>query len=269
MGIKGAALATVISQLVSFLYFVRYYISGNSFLKMHSRNFTIEWDILKSILAIGIASFSRMTAVSLSGIIVNRTLVSYGGDYAVSAFGILFRIMMFALMPAVVIGQGLQPILGFNYGAKRYDRALQVIKMAMIAATACCVLVFLVIYFIPEPFIRIFTNDTELISLASYSAKLIFLAMPLVGIIMVGSLVFQSIGKATKSFVTAIARPVLFLIPLVFTLPRFLQLDGVFWAYPIADALTVLLTMALLIPQIKELRSMHSKQQMEHSSFLQ
>jgi Na+-driven multidrug efflux pump len=143
-----------------------------------------------------------------------------------------------------------------------------VIRLAMIAATACCVIVFLVIYFIPEPFIRIFTADSELIALASYAAKFIFLAMPLVGIIMVGSLVFQSIGKATRSFVTAIARPVLFLIPLVFILPRFLQLDGVFWAFPAADALTVLLTMTLLIPQIRELRSMHSQQQVGHSTFL-
>jgi len=264
MGIKGAALATVISQLVSLLYFVRYYISGNSFLKMHSRNFIIEWDLLKSILAIGIASFSRMMAVSLSAIIVNTTLVKYGGDYAVSAFGIVNRIMMFAIMPGVVIGQGLQPILGFNYGARRYDRALQVIRLAIIAATAFCVIVFLVIYFIPQPFIRVFTADSELIALATYAAKFIFLAMPLVGIIMVGSLVFQSIGKATRSFVTAITRPVLFLIPLVFILPRFLQLEGVFWAFPAADALTVLLTMSLLIPQIRELRGMHSRQQTAH-----
>jgi putative MATE family efflux protein len=266
MGIKGAALATVLSQLVSFLYFIRYYASGNSFLKMHFRNFIIEWDLLKSILAIGIASFSRMMAVSLSAIIVNTTLVKYGGDYAVSAFGIVNRIMMFAIMPGVVIGQGLQPILGFNYGARRYDRALQVIRLAIIAATAFCVIVFLIIYSVPQPFIRVFTSDSELIALATYAARFIFLAMPLVGIIMVGSLVFQSIGKAAKSFITAIARPFLFLIPLLFVLPRFLQLDGVFWVFPAADALTVLLTMSLLIPQIRELRGMHLRQRMEHNT---
>jgi putative MATE family efflux protein len=266
MGIKGAALATVLSQLVSFLYFIRYYASGNSFLKMHFRNFIIEWDLLKSILAIGIASFSRMMAVSLSAIIVNTTLVKYGGDYAVSAFGIVNRIMMFAIMPGVVIGQGLQPILGFNYGARRYDRALQVIRLAMIAATAFCVIVFLIIYSVPQPFIRVFTSDSELIDLATYAARFIFLAMPLVGIIMVGSLVFQSIGKAAKSFVTAIARPFLFLIPLLFVLPRFLQLEGVFWVFPAADALTVLLTMSLLIPQIRELQGMHLRQRMEHNT---
>lgn len=256
MGIKGAALATVIAQLVSVLFFMSYYFSGKSFLKIHSKNLIIEWDILKSILAIGVASFARMVAGSLSAIFVNRTLVAYGGDYAVSAFGIIHRIMMFAIMPGIVIGGGLQPILGFNYGAKRYDRALKAIKLAIAAATACCVVVFMVLYFVPEPFIRIFSTDNELIALASYAAKRLFLAMPLIGFIMVGSLVFQSIGKATQSFITATSRPFLFLIPLIFILPPFLQLDGVWWAFPIADALTFTLTLTLLIPQIRELRSM-------------
>jgi putative MATE family efflux protein len=269
MGIRGAALATVISQLVSVLYFVRYYLSGKSFLKIYSKNLIIEWGILKSILAIGIASFARMLAGSLSAMLVNRTLVAYGGDYAVSTFGILHRILMFAIMPGIVIGSGLQPILGFNYGAKRYDKALQVTKLAIIAATTCSVIVFFVLYFAPEPFVRIFTNDTDLIALASYAAKRLFLVMPMVGFMMVGSLVFQSIGKAKQSFITAISRPVLFLIPLIFILPRFLQLDGVWWTFPIADALTVLLTLSLLIPQIRELRSMHSQQQLGQATLYQ
>jgi len=257
MGIRGAALATVISQMVSVMYFMRYYLSGKSFLKIRFKNLIIEWDILKPILAIGAASFARMMAGSISAIFVNRMLVAYGGDYAISAFGILHRIMMFAIMPGIVIGSGLQPILGFNYGAKRYDKALQAIKLAIIAATACSVTVFLVLYFAPEPFVRIFTTDSELITLASHAAKLLFLAMPMIGFMFVGSLVFQSIGKAKQSFITAISRPVLFLIPLIFILPRFLQLDGVWWSFPIADAFAVLLTASLLIPQIKELRSMH------------
>ena len=258
MGIRGAALATVISQVISVIYFMSYYFTGKSFLKIRFRNLIIEWDILKSILAIGIASFARMLAGSLSAVLVIRTLVAYGGDYALSAFGILHRIMMFAIMPGIVIGSGLQPILGFNYGAKRYDKALQAIKLAIIAATSCSVLVFLVLYFAPEPFIRIFTTDSELISIASHAAKRLFLVMPMIGFMFVGSLVFQSIGKAKQSFITAISRPVLFLIPLIFIMPRFLQLDGVWWSFPLADVFTVLLTLSLLIPQIKELRSMHS-----------
>jgi len=116
MGIRGAALATVIAQMISAGYFISYYASGKSFLRIHSRNLILEWDVLKAILAIGIASLARTLAGSLSILFVNRTLVAYGGDLAVSAFGIINRIMMFAIMPGIVIGQGLQPILGFNYG---------------------------------------------------------------------------------------------------------------------------------------------------------
>jgi putative MATE family efflux protein len=254
MGVQGAALATVIAQLISVLYFMSYYFSRKSFLKIHFRNLIIEWNILKSILAIGIASFARMMAGSLSAIFVNRMLVTYGGDLGVSTFGIINRIMMFALMPGIAIGGGLQPILGFNYGAKRYNMALKAIKIAMIAATACCLVVFIALYFAPEPFIRIFTSDNELIALGSYAAKRVFLSLYLIGFIMVGSLTFQAIGKATQAFVTAISRPFLFLIPLVFILPRFLALDGVWLAFPITDGLTFLLTISLLLFQVRELK---------------
>jgi len=257
MGIQGAALATVIAQLISVLYFMRYYFSGKSFLKIYSRNLAIQWHILKQILAIGVASFSRMVATSISAIFVNRMLILYGGDMAISAFGIIHRLMMFAIMPGIVIGGGLQPILGFNYGAKRYDRALRAILIAMGAAIACGLVVFGIVYFAPEPFVRIFTNDAELIALSSYAAKRIFLALYMIGLFMVGSLVFQSIGKAVQSFITSIARPILFLIPLVFILPEFLGLDGVWLAFPISDGFTLLLTLMLLFPQIRELRKKH------------
>ena len=254
MGIRGAALATVIAQSISAVYLLSYYFTGKSLLKIHSRNLGIEWNLLKAILAIGIASFARTLAGSLSAIFVNRVLVAYGGDFAVSAFGIINRIVMFALMPGMVIGQGLQPVLGFNYGAKRYDRALKAIKIAIVAATVCCVAAFMVLYFAPEPFIRIFTTDNELVALGSYAAKRVFLALYLIGFMMVGSLVFQSIGKAKQSFITAISRAALFLIPLVLTLPHFLQLDGVWLSFPIADALSFLLTLALFIPQVREFK---------------
>jgi len=256
MGIQGAALATVIAQIISMAYLLRYYFSEKSFLQIHSRNLLIEFKILKSILAIGIASFTRMLASSLSVIFINRICITYGGDYAVSAYGIINRIMMFAIMPGIVIGQGLQPVLGFNYGAKRYKKALKTVLIAIVAATVCSIIVFLILFLLPEPFIRIFTSDSKLIAQGAYAAKRVFLALYLVGFGMVGSLTFQSIGKATQSFITAVARPALFLIPLVFILPRFLQLDGVWLAFPIADALAVILILVLLIPQLRQFRKM-------------
>jgi len=257
MGIQGAALATVLAQMVSVAFFMRYYFSGKSFLKIYLRNMTIQWNILKEILAIGIASFSRMVAISFSAIFVNRMLILYGGDLAIAAFGIIHRIMMFAIMPGIVIGGGMQPILGFNYGAKRYDRAIKTILIATGVAIACGLFVFSIVYFAPEPLIRIFTDDAELITLSVYAAKRIFLALAIISVMMVGSLIFQSIGKAFQSFVTSIARPILFLIPLIFTLPPVLGLNGVWWSFPISDGLTFLLTLLLLIPQIRELRRKH------------
>jgi len=254
MGIKGAALATVLAQILPTVYFLRYYFSGKSFLKIHTQNLMLEFSIMKDIIIIGSASFARTVAGSLSAILVNRALVSYGGDDAISAYGVINRIMMFAMMPGMVTGQGLQPVLGFNYGARRYDRAMRAIKIAVIASTGLCLLSFMVLYFAPEPIIRIFTSESELIATASHAARRIFLAMYLIGPIMVGSLIFQSVGKAWQSFVTAISRPVLFLIPLIYILPPHLGVDGVWWAFPISDGLTFVLTVILLIPQIKELR---------------
>jgi Na+-driven multidrug efflux pump len=135
MGVKGAALATVISQLFTCLYYLKYYFSGNNFLRIHLQNMVIKWDILKSILAIGISSFARTAAQSLTAVFINITLLTYGGDLAISGYGLIQRIMIFAQMPSIVIGQAMQPILGFNYGAERYDRALRVIKIAIVATT--------------------------------------------------------------------------------------------------------------------------------------
>ncbi len=254
MGVKGAATATVIAQIITSIYFLRYYLSGKSYLRVHLQNMIIKWDILKAILAIGIASFARTTAQSLAVVFVNRTLVTFGGDLAISSYGLIHRVMMFAMMPGIVIGQGMQPILGFNYGARRYDRALRVIKIAVIAATGYCTIAFFVLHFYPELFIRIFTTDSELIVMAAHAAKHIFFAVYLIGFIMVGSIIFQAIGKATQAFVTAIGRPALFLLPLVLILPNYWQLDGVWLAFPITDALTFILVLALLIPQIKMFR---------------
>jgi putative MATE family efflux protein len=257
MGIQGAALATVIAQMTSVAFFIRYYFSGKNFLKIHLKNLAIQWGILKEILAIGVASFFRMVAGSISAMLVNRMLVFYGGDLAISAFGIIHRVMMFAIMPGIVIGGGLQPILGFNYGAKRYDRAIKAILMAMGAAFACGLFVFGLLYFAPEPFIRIFTDDAGLIALTTHAARRVFLALSIIGPMMAGSIIFQSIGKAVQSFVTSVSRPILFLIPVVLILPDFLGLEGVWLAFPISDGLALLLTLSLLVPQLRDLSRKH------------
>lgn len=256
MGIKGAAIATVLSQVVTSLYIIHYYLFQGSSVKVHMKNFVPKLIVIRGIMVIGFGSFIRTTGGGLVAIIVNRTLVAYGGDLAVAAYGMVLRAMMVAFMPIISVGQGLQPILGFSYGAKRFDRALQAIKLSVIVATIFSIISFLFIFFLRAPIMGIFTNDGLLVAAGSHAAKLIFLAVYLIGFQMVGSVVFQALGKAVPTFVTATSRQILFLLPLVFILPRFLQLDGVWLSAPIADALSFILTLALFIPQIRELQRM-------------
>ena len=248
MGVRGAALATVIAQLISSLYFLSYHFSGKSFLKIHSRNLIIQWQIMKDILAIGVSALAMVLTGSIASIFVNRLLVFYGGDLHIAAFGIIHRIMMFALMPGMVIGQGLQPILGFNYGAKRYDRALKTIKIAVTYATVISTVAFFILYFYPEPFLRVFTDDVELIDVSVYAAKIVFAVMPVIGLMMVGQIIFQAIGKVIQAIISSLARSALFLLPTVLIFPHFWGIDGVWIAFPITDVLTLFLTGGLMIP---------------------
>lgn len=256
MGVKGAALGTIIAQFLSVMYFVNFYFRGHSRLKIRSKNLIFSWEIIKPILGIGASSLAMTLANSISSIFINRMLVSLGSDTAISAYGILNRISMFAMMPGISIGQGLQPILGFNYGVKRYDRAIKAIKIAIISATILCFWAFFVTYFVPEMLVRIFSSESNLITTSVYASKYLFITLYLLGFINVSTVMFQALGKATKAFVISIAKPLFFLLPLVLLLSTFLKLDGVWLAYPLADVLTFLLVLFLVIPQLKELRKM-------------
>jgi len=254
MGIKGAAIATTIAHLISAIYFLSYWLRGKGYLRLHLSNFILDLGIIKDIMVIGISGLARTFAGSISAIFVNRALAEWGGDYAISTFGILNRVMMFATMPGMVIGHGLQPILGYNFGAKRYHLALKGIKIAMTVSTSWCIIAFLALFFIPEPFIQVFSDDPALIEMSSAAARHIFLVMYLMGVVFTGSMVFVAIGKATEAFITSITQRALFLIPLVFILPPFWDIDGVWLSFPISDGLSFILTLALFIPVWKQFR---------------
>jgi Na+-driven multidrug efflux pump len=253
LGIKGAAMATVVGEAATTLYFVSYYFSGRNFLHFKLRNFIIQWPVMREILSIGVSAFTMAMSTSLSVVFVNKMCAAYGGDMAVSAFGIINRLIMLALMPGLVVGMGLQPIVGFNYGAKRFERILRAISISAVVATFFCTVSFVLGCFIPEIFVKIFTSDETLIALTVYAIKRIFSAIFIVGLIFVITTIFQALGKAAPAFFTSIARPVIFFIPLLYILPRYIKLDGVWWAFPFADILTFLLATTLVLPQIKEL----------------
>jgi putative MATE family efflux protein len=254
MGMKGAALAMVISQIVALVYVSSYYFTGESYLKLHWRNLIPDARIIKGIFAIGAAQFVQTIAMAASAVLLVKTIVNYGGDVSLGAFGIIQRIMLFSSVPGMVIGQAMQPILGFNYGAKRYNLALKTIFLATTTAMAFSIGAFFILYIIPEPIISIFTSDTQLVDETVFAARRIFLVLPLFGFFNVGQLIFPSVGKAIDTLIIAISRPALFLTPLVLTLPHVWQMTGVWLAFPGADVLTFLLTIGLLIPLIRQLK---------------
>jgi putative MATE family efflux protein len=261
MGIKGAAIATTLAHLISAIYFLNYWIRGKGYLRIHLKNFILELGIIKDIMIMGVSALGRTFAGSLSAIFVNRALAEYGGDYAISTFGILNRIMMFATMPGMVVGHGLQPILGYNFGAKRYDLALKSIKIAMTVSTSWCIIAFFLLYFVPAPFIQIFSSDTELIEMASSASRNIFLVLYLMGLVFTGSMVFMAIGKAKEAFITSITQRALFLVPLVFILPPAMGIDGVWLSFPVSDGLSFILTLALLIPVWRQFKRLGDQSQ--------
>jgi putative MATE family efflux protein len=254
MGVSGAALATVISQIAAMIYALSYYITGSSYIRLRIRNFMPDFKILRLIFAIGVSQFTQMVTTSIAAMIIIKMAATYGGDLALSSFGIIQRILNFAMMPGMVIAQGMQPILGFNYGAKRYHHVLKTFTLAAIAATALSTMLFLVLYLLPGPIIRVFTNDKQLIDECVHVMRLVFLALPVLGFFNVGQQVFPSIGKAVESFIVAIMRPVVFMLPSVLILPRFLDLNGVWLSFPTSDGMTFLLVVVLVIPLIRKLQ---------------
>jgi putative MATE family efflux protein len=260
MGVIGAGLATVISQFLVMVYIFSYYLTGTSFLKIRLKNLRPKMSILKPIFSIGVAGFAQTAAGSISSILLINMIISYGGDTALSAYGILQRISMFVSMPAMVLGQAMQPILGFNYGARRYNLALKAIKQASVIASVASIIGFIIIYAIPAPLIRIFSSDPVILQDGIQAARLIFISMPVMGVMMVGQTIFQAVGQAGRAFTTAIVRPIVFLIPLVLIMSRLWNLEGVYLSFPTSDILTFFLTVGLTIPVLKRFRKIAAEQ---------
>ena len=254
MGIRGAAIATMISNGASLAIFLWYYFSGRSPLKIKPKIFIPDLKILGQIVVIGVSGLAMTLSNSFSAIFLNNLLLIHGGDMAISTFGLINRAMVFIFMPCMVIGQGMQPIIGFNYGARQYDRVFKALKISLTWATGIAFAGFVVFYFFPGAIMRIFTTEQDLIAQTIYASKRMFLAIYLLGFISVTSIVFQSLGKAIQSFIASVARPALLLIPTLILLSSLWHLDGIWYTFPVTDVLTALVIAILLIPQIRDLR---------------
>ena len=260
MGVQGAAVATVISHVATSIYVTRYFLSGRSTLRLSLPSLKLEWSVTREIVAVGFPSFVRMGGMSFVLLIINRTLGVYGGDLSIAAYGIIHRMLMFTVMPLMGIGQGLQPILGFSYGAKQFGRSLEVTRYALLVASGLALATFVVLFFVPAPVMRIFTDDPGLIAVGVHASRYVFAAFFVVGFQVVGSVVFQALGHVGKTLVTSTSRHVLFRVPFMLVLPRFFEADGVWLTFPIADVLAALLVLFLIIPQLREFKRLRDMQ---------
>lgn len=257
-GIKGAAWATVIGQMASALWVLHYFLNGKSLLRFHANNLKLEPTVVGKIMAIGSAPFFMQVAASFLHMILNAKLTQYGGDVAVAAIGIIGSIMMLFMMPVFGINQGSQPIIGFNYGAKKFDRVIESLKLSIIAATVVVTIGYIFIRLFPHQFIALFNSqDRELIDLGAKSMTTFLFFMPIIGFQIVGANYFQAIGKPKHALLLTLSRQVLILIPLLLILPKYFALQGILIAPPIADVTSSLLTGAFLFFELKRLQKKH------------
>lgn len=255
MGIRGAAWATILSQLISTIWVMSHYFSKDSVLKFHRQYLQPNFELIKSIVSIGMAPFIMQIAAGSISAIANNSLRVYGGDLAIGAVTIVNSISAFILMPVFGINQGSQPIIGFNYGAKQYDRVKEAWKLAAFAATAICTLGFLMVQFFPELLMRGFTPNPELIQIGAGGMRKLMMFFPIIGFQIISANYFQAVGKAPKAMMLSMLRQVIVLIPLLLILPNFWQINGVWFAFPIADFCASIITAIFILWEMNHLKA--------------
>lgn len=254
LGIKGSALATLSGQFFSAVWVLSYFLSGKSLVKIRLKNLKLQLPIIMSIVSIGFAPFAMQIANSVQQSILNKTLLVYGGDLALSAVGIIMSIAALMFMPIVGLSQGAQPLIGFNYGARQYDRVKETMKIAVIAGSLIAVAGFTVINIWPVQIVGLFSKgDTALTEMTTQAMRIFFALFPVVGFQIICSNYFQAVGKPVQSTILSLSRQVLLFIPLLLILPNFWGINGVWRTAPISDGLAVLLTAALIFFEMKNL----------------
>lgn len=253
LGVKGGALGTVVAQTISSIWILYYFTKGSSVLKIRRKNLKLEKDAVLSIFAIGVSPFSMQLAQSAVQVITNNSLQSYGGDLAVGAMTIVNSLAMIFLMPIFGLNQGLQPIIGYNFGARKYDRVKQAVKYGVITATIIVVIGFIIIEGIPETLVKIFNNESSLIEVTAHGMRIFLIMLPFIGAQIIITNFFQSIGRVKISMFLSLLRQVIILIPCLIIIPRFKGLDGVWIAGATSDILSVIITLIVFVKTSKDL----------------
>ena len=254
MGIAGAAHATNIAFFVGMIWVMLHFFDKKTNIRFHRKYFKLDIQIVKSILNIGVSPFSMQIAASITIIIMNRALIEYGGDLAMGALGIQNAIATLVVMFIIGLNQGVQPIVGFNYGARKYDRMFLALKKTAFTATIVSTVGFILGMFFPHALASLFTTDEELKNIAARALRISVAVFPLIGSQIVITNFFQSIGMAKISMTLSLTRQVLFLIPCLVFLPPVFGLDGVWASMPVADSLSVIVTTTTLVLFMKKFR---------------
>ena len=254
MGVQGAAIATIISQAVSATWVLYYFMAKKSTVKIHAANMKLSWKYVRQIVSMGLAPFSIQLVGSVYNLILNNSLARYGGDKAIAAMGIISSAAMIVMMPVFGINQGTQPIVGYNYGAEKYDRVKKALMYAYIGATSVVILGFLMAMLFPTQIIQFFNRtDGELVSIGVPAMRIFSLLMPVIGFQIVSSNYFQAIGKPKKSMFLTLLRQLIVLMPMVIILPLFFGLNGIWYAVPMSDGISTMLTTVFMYFELKEL----------------
>lgn len=256
MGIKGVAWATVISMFIGMLFVMHHFTRKSSVIRLRWRNVQLNKKIILSIISIGLSPFSMQVAASGVAVLMNTSLLRYGGDLAVGAYGIINSILMIILMVVLGLNQGTQPIIGFNYGAGNYRRVRETLFYSLKVASIFTTTGFLIGMLFPRLIASAFTTDVELLNITETGARIAVTALPLVGFQIVSSSFFQSIGFAAKSIIQSLSRQLIFLVPGILLLPRLWDLNGLWIAMPVSDTLAALLSLYLLVIQLRHLKKM-------------
>lgn len=253
-GIRGAAIATIVAQIISLMWQLWIFSSKEELLHFHRGIFRLKRKIVFDSLAIGMSPFLMNMAACFIVILINQGLKKYGGDLAIGAFGIVNRLVFIIVMIVMGLNQGMQPIAGYNFGAKQYERVTKTLKLTIIYATGVTTFGFIIGMLFSDTVVGIFTSDAELIELSAKGLRIVVMFFPIIGFQMVTANFFQSIGMASKVIFLSLTRQMVVLLPCLLILPRFFGAAGVWYSMPISDLLASLIAGTMLVWQFRKFR---------------
>lgn len=253
-GIRGAATATVLSQTLALVYQLKLFSNKKELLHFKRGIYRLKSRLVKNIISVGISPFLMNLCACFVIIFINNQLVRYGGDLSVGSYGIASAVSTMFVMIVMGLNQGMQPIAGYNYGAQNLDRVMRVLKIAIIAATVIWTTGWLIAMIFPEYIARIFTKDEKLIQLSVFAIRVDMLVVPVVGLQMVVTNFFQCIGKVKVSIFLSLSRQLLFLLPLLYTLPLFFGVNGVWFSLPISDFIAANVANVMMLTYMRKFK---------------